>query len=98
MLSLCFDVCGLLFMVVKADEPTGGIWLFYYSKFWKKRALFRLQHHFHIHIPCMFSWAATCASGNTLKVHSAPQLMVCGSAMLHLVGMVSETWKKSPYI
>lgn len=40
MLSLCFDVCGLLFMAAKTDEPTGGIWLFYYSKFWEKRARF----------------------------------------------------------
>lgn len=41
MLSLCFDVfCGLLFMLVKSDEPTGGIWLFNYSKFWKKGPVF----------------------------------------------------------
>lgn len=45
----------------------------------------------------MFSWAATCANGNTLKVHSAPQLMVCGSAMLHLVGIVSENMEKNPH-
>lgn len=40
MLSLCFDVCGLLVVVVKTDEPTGGIWLFYYSKFWEKKGPF----------------------------------------------------------